>query len=178
VCDREHTANCPEIVVGKLDRWRAAVTQLHADYYSQAWGFGDFFSRKVADDMAAFLARYDADVDRIWSVVAQGRICGSLTIDGSDSADNAAHLRWFITSNDVRGHGIGRRLMHEAMTFCTDRAFSTVYLTTFRGLDPARHLYEKFGFVLVNEQTDTTWGSAVLEQRFEIALGSHTSRNR
>jgi hypothetical protein len=45
--------------------------------------------------------------------------------------------------------------------------FGGVYLTTFAGLDPARHLYEDFGFRLTDERRGTTWGPELVEQRFE-----------
>jgi hypothetical protein len=37
-----------------------------------------------------------------------------------------------------------------------------------RGLNAARHLYEKAGFSLVEQQAGTQWGTQVNEQRFEL----------
>jgi hypothetical protein len=45
-----------------------------------------------------------------------------------------------------------------------------VYLTTFVGLDPARHLYEKWGLILCEETEDNTWGVTVKEQFFQLTL--------
>jgi hypothetical protein len=42
-----------------------------------------------------------------------------------------------------------------------------VYLTTFAGLDPARHLYEKWGFNLIEEEENNSWGVSMKEQMFE-----------
>jgi GNAT superfamily N-acetyltransferase len=52
------------------------------------------------------------------------------------------------------------------MDFCRRKGYSTVYLWTFEGLAAARHLYEKFGFTLVEQQRGDQWGSTVNEQRF------------
>jgi len=44
--------------------------------------------------------------------------------------------------------------------------FKRLYLSTFAGLDPARHLYEKFGFVLGEEQFDWFCSLGWLKMRF------------
>ena len=60
--------------------------------------------------------------------------------------------------------------MQEAVGFCREREYSRVFLWTFDGLDPARHLYEKFGFRLVQEIEGEQWGKRVLEQRLVLVL--------
>ncbi len=47
-----------------------------------------------------------------------------------------------------------------------EKNFQQVHLSTFAGLDPARHLYEKWGFQLVEEKEGDTWGVRVREQEF------------
>jgi hypothetical protein len=41
---------------------------------------------------------------------------------------------------------------------------------TFEGLDAARHLYEKNGFRLAEQQRGIQWGREVNEQRFVLPL--------
>jgi GNAT superfamily N-acetyltransferase len=79
-----------------------------------------------------------------------------------------AHLRWFIVSDALRGRGVGTMLMDAAMEFCRDKGYSQTYLWTFAGLSAARRLYEKAGFVLVEERSGAQWGVEVKEQRFEL----------
>lgn len=38
-----------------------------------------------------------------------GRIVGSVAIDGEDLAPGEAHLRWFILDDGCRGHGVGKK---------------------------------------------------------------------
>ena len=95
---------------------------------------------------------------------------GSIAIDGIDADGKGAHLRYFIVSDVLRGTGIGNRLINRAIEFCHARRYRCVYLWTFEGLDAARHLYEKLGFVLAEQFQGTQWGKAVNEQRFELAL--------
>jgi N-acetylglutamate synthase-like GNAT family acetyltransferase len=95
---------------------------------------------------------------------------GSISIDGTSELKNTAHLRWFIISDKLKGTGAGNYLMKKAVCFCQEAGFEKVYLWTFQGLVPARHLYEKFGFKLVEELPGEQWGTVVTEQRFELAL--------
>ena len=63
--------------------------------------------------------------------------------------------------------GIGKQLLGEAIRFCEQKNFQRVYLTTFVGLDSARHLYEKWGFKLIEEEENNSWGVSMKEQMFE-----------
>ena len=158
------------IITGYIPGIVGRVTELHAMYYHVHWGFGAFFEAKVASEMSEFISRYDESRDRIWCATVDDRIEASITIDGIHAEDIGAHLRWFITSDAVRGEGLGGRLIKEAMRFCRDKRYSRVYLWTFRGLESARHLYEKAGFSLVETRLGTQWGTQVNEQRYEVSL--------
>ena len=65
---------------------------------------------------------------------------------------------------------MGSRLLSTAMDFCRERQHRQVYLWTFKGLDPARHLYEKYGFKLTHEQQGSQWGTVVTEQKYVCEL--------
>lgn len=143
------------------------ITELHARYYAAHVGFGVYFESKVARELAAFCEGYDETRDGLWLAVRDGQIEGSIAIDGSHADTDGAHLRWFITSDALRGSGAGSALLQQAMDFCDARGYHKVYLWTFDGLQAARHLYEKHGFRLVLQQAGRQWGAQVQEQRFE-----------
>jgi GNAT superfamily N-acetyltransferase len=143
------------------------VAELHAQYYSKLVGFGLPFEAKVARELADFCERYDPQRDALWLVLQDGQVEGSLAIDGTHADQDCAHLRWFITSDKVRGTGVGTMLLSLAMDFCQSRHDGRVYLWTFEGLHAARHLYEKAGFRLQHQQRGQQWGTEVNEQRFE-----------
>jgi N-acetylglutamate synthase-like GNAT family acetyltransferase len=146
------------------------VTELHAMYYSKHWGFGLFFEARVAAELSAFLQRFDPDRDGFWTANRDGQVEGSIAIDGAKARTEGAHLRWFIFSDALRGQGAGNRLMEKAIGFCRQKQYSRVFLWTFQGLNPARHLYEKHGFRLAEETEGKQWGTPVLEQRFVLDL--------
>ncbi|MEL7154655.1 MAG: GNAT family N-acetyltransferase, partial [Pseudomonadota bacterium] len=130
--------------------------------------FGAFFETKVAIEMAEFVRRADRPRNHIWSVSDADGFLSSLTLDGDDAQNGLSHLRWFITSDRARGQGLGKALMQTMLTQASADDMQGVYLTTFAGLDAARRIYDSFGFVLVHEASDTTWGTEVTEQRFEL----------
>jgi GNAT superfamily N-acetyltransferase len=145
-----------DYVPGALGR----VAELHGVYYHDHWKFGLFFEAKVAVELSEFLKRYDEIRDGFWPVLVDGRVEGSITIDGIDGENEGAHLRWFIISDVLRGKGAGNRLINTAISFCKSRHYNKIFLWTFEGLIPARHLYEN----------GTQWGTRVNEQRFECFL--------
>ncbi len=143
------------------------VVALHADYYAARWSFGRDFEAKVAQELGAFLAGFDAERDGFWAARLDGALAGSLSIHGRDADAGGARLRFFITDPAYQGRGLGAKLMAAAMTFCDGAGVARVWLTTFEGLDPARRLYERHGFRLVETQRGDQWGREVQEQTFE-----------
>ena len=159
-----------EMVKGYVPGALGRVAELHGVYYHDHWKFGLFFEAKVAVELSEFLKRYDVSRDGFWTVLVDGRVEGSIAIDGMHAGSEGAHLRWFIMSDLLRGKGAGNLLINAAISFCRNKFYNKVYLWTFEGLDAARHLYEKVGFKLVEEHKGTQWGTEVNEQRFECSL--------
>jgi ribosomal protein S18 acetylase RimI-like enzyme len=143
------------------------TVELHGSYYAANWDMGLYFEAKVATELAEFLSRFNPANDGAWFAQHNGKIIGSIFIDGSK--EDRARLRWFIIDPAYQGYGLGKRLMDAAMGFCREKGFERVYLTTFKGLNAARHLYEKHGFILQSEEDGShlTGKSSLIEQVFE-----------
>ncbi len=159
-----------ETIIGYTPGVIGRIAELHALHYSREWGFDHYFEGKVASELSGFINRYDDSRDRIWSLKVNSSIEASITIDSSSEEPGIAHLRWFIVSEKMKGTGTGNHLMKQAIDFCHDMRFKKVYLWTFQGLEPARHLYQKFGFELVEEFEGSQWGTLVTEQRYELEI--------
>lgn len=158
--------SAPVIVEGFRPGAIGRIAEMHGVYYSREWSFPPPFEARVAAGLADFVPRLGRDGNQIWLVLSGSDIRGSAAIDGEDLGNGKAHLRWVIIEDNLRGTGIGRRLVAEAMNFCDQRGFAETHLWTFKGLDAARHLYESFGFVLAEESLGNQWGTEVVEQRF------------
>jgi len=147
------------------------ITELHGMYYEDYWQMGVQFEARVAEGLAEFLCRFDASRDGLWILRANDdRVVGSIAIDGKQADTKAARLRWFIILPEYAGQGLGNQMLDEALNFCRNCGYHKVYLTTFAGLDAARHLYEKAGFHLIEEEVGNMWGKTVTEQVFEMEL--------
>lgn len=161
-----NTRSAIEIVSGYHPGMIGRITEMHGSFYAREHNFGSFFESKVAAGLAEFSGRLDSPDNQIWLAMLNGRIVGSVAIDGEDLGNNEAHLRWFILDDGCRGSGVGRKLIAEAMKFCDEKAFSAVQLWTFNKLAAARRLYESFGFELTKEWQGDQWGSSITEQQF------------
>ena len=144
------------------------IAELHSTYYYDHWKFELYFEAKVATELSEFLQRYDKSSDGIWLATVNGRVEGSIVIDGIHAETEGAHLRWFIISETLRGKGVAKKLINRAIDFCKSKGYKKIYLWTFEGLDTARHLYEGVGFKFIKQQSGVCWGTEVVEQYFEL----------
>ena len=158
-----------EYVAGCIGR----VIALHGTYYRQNWNLGRYFEASVAAGIGKFYLNFDAGRDGAWFALAGSTIVGGIFIVGTGEPAGEARLRWFIIDPAFQGQGIGHRLMNQAMAFCRDRGFQRIYLTTFPGLDAARHLYELHGFQLVAEADGAhlTGSNELVEHMYEYRPG-------
>ena len=158
-----------KVICGYQPGMIGRITEMHGSYYAREHNFGSFFEAKVAAGLADFAGRLDKPGNQIWLAMQNGRIVGSVAIDGEDLANGDAHLRWFILDDGCRGSGAGRKLIAAAMQFCDEQNFPAVQLWTFNKLTAARRLYESFGFELAKEWQGDQWGSTITEQQFTRA---------
>ncbi|WP_076658898.1 helix-turn-helix domain-containing GNAT family N-acetyltransferase [Yoonia rosea] len=156
-----------EIRQGYYSSVIASVVGLHATYYATNYGFGAVFERKVATEMSEFMGRLESPMNTTFSAFLGETLLGSVSLDGEDLGKGVGHLRWFIVSPESQGMGIGNLLLEKATSFVDATGFDRTRLWTFKGLDTARHLYEKHGFELTRETPGRQWGTEVIEQEFE-----------
>ncbi|NIQ39775.1 MAG: GNAT family N-acetyltransferase [Proteobacteria bacterium] len=146
------------------------ITEVHAVYYHQHWGFDVTFETQVGEELSEFIREFQEDRDGFWVATKGGRFAGSIVIDGRNVATEGARLRWFIVISDLQGTGIGKALMNRAVKFCEEKGYRRVYLWTFRGLEAARAVYEQHGFRLCVEKDVSQWGQNLKEQMFELSF--------
>lgn len=140
---------------------------LHGLLYAEEYGWDHTFEGYVAGPLAEF-GKSHTDRERIWIVEKDGAVAGSIGI--VEAAPESAQLRWFLLHPDLRGHGLGRRLIEQALQFCRDSHYSLVHLWTTSELRAATRLYQSAGFQLIEEKTHKIWGAMVTEQRYELRL--------
>lgn len=141
---------------------------LHGRYYAEHAGFGAFFEAKVAAEMAEFAERLNLTGVSLFQARCGTGPLGTVAIDMGDAEDGRAHLRWFIVDPAAQGRGIGSALIDRAKDAARQADARGIFLWTFDGLQAARAVYLKAGFRLVREHPGDTWGSKVIEQRYEF----------
>ena len=98
------------------------LTYLHGVLYAKEYGWDHTLEAYVAPPLAKF-ATSQTGRERIWIVEKDAEIAGSIAIVEGSEAE--AQLRWLLLRPDVRGHGIGRLLVEEAIAFCRDCGYSS-----------------------------------------------------
>ena len=146
------------------------ITELHAVYYHDVWGFDVTFETQVGAELSEFVRQFDENRDGLWVATKKGEFTGAIAIDGSDASGEGARLRWFIVDPQLQGSGIGKNLMMQSVEFCKQKRFPRVFLWTFKGLESARRLYEAAGFRLCEENRVAQWGQTIQEQKYELKL--------
>ena len=144
------------------------VISLHGSLYAREFGLDHTFEADVAKGLGEFAKGYDSSKDLFAVAEIDGRIVGSIVI--AAESDQLAKLRYFLVHPDARGHGLGRRLMQQALDFCRERGFRTVWLWTISELKTAAHLYREAGFEITEEKTHEIWGKIRTEQRYDLTL--------
>lgn len=150
-------------VVGK-------ITELHAVYYHENWGFDVTFETQVGAELSEFVRRFDENRDGLWVATRRGELAGAIAIDGTEASTEGARLRWFIVAPQFQKGGIGKNLILRAIAFCSQKGYPKIFLWTFKGLEDARRLYESQNFRLTEENQVAQWGQTIREQKYELEL--------
>jgi GNAT superfamily N-acetyltransferase len=115
-----------------------SIVCLHGVTYAREYGFDHTFEAYVAGPLAEF-AKSASATDRIWIAEQGDRIVGCIAIVAH--SPQVAQLRWFLVEERCRGAGLGKRLLNEALAFCTASGYQSVFLWTVSTLTAAAHVY-------------------------------------
>jgi GNAT superfamily N-acetyltransferase len=144
------------------------IIYLHGILYPREYGLGGTFEADVAIRFGEFVKTFDPRKDYIAVAEADGRVAGSIIVDSE--SDEVALIRWFLVHPDMRGRGVGRQLINDALAFSRERGFRKVRLWTMNEFKAAVYLYKEAGFVCTHEAPREIWGAARTEQEYELNL--------
>lgn len=144
------------------------IIELHGEIYErEAEGFGLRFEAFVAKTIAEFVLDNDSR-GRVWLAEQDGRLMACCAIAHREGG--LAQLRWVLARPEVRGIGLGRRLVEESLAYCRSQGFRGVFLETTDGLEASRRLYDSLGFRLVSETLEPLWDGEGVLIRMELGL--------
>ncbi|MFP3959071.1 MAG: GNAT family N-acetyltransferase, partial [Spirochaetaceae bacterium] len=87
-----------------------------------------------------------------------------------DEGNGRAQFRWFLTHPSVRGMGLGRALLTEAVAFARETGYREMFLLTGDFLPAAAHLYRDLGFRLLEERPFEGWDFSFVERTYSLDL--------
>ena len=126
------------------------MVRRHDEIYERELGWGPGFTKLVETIVTEFRTHHDPARERGWVAELDGEPVGMVLLVRLD--DEVAKLRILLVEPEVRGRGIGSRLVAECLDFARRVGYSKVTLWTDSGLDPARHIYQREGFHLVHAE--------------------------
>lgn len=144
------------------------IIDRHEKLYKSEYGFDKSFKNYVSDAIYKFTNTFDKDNENIWIAEHKGKTIGSIALVKVDNT--TAQLRWFLIEPNMRGAGLGKRLISTLLYFARQKGYTHIFLDTISDVHAARHLYKSNGFILSNKHSHNIWGKRLTEERWTMNL--------
>ena len=145
------------------------IIKRHRELYEHEYDFASLFGDYVEKYVVEFNKCYDKTKENIWIAEVNSEPVGVIAIAKLDN--DTAQLRWFLIEPEMRGKGLGSKLMKIAMDFCREKNYNHVLLWTADVLKTARHIYKNYGFNLTESVDNTSWTDKLIkEERWDLYL--------
>lgn len=139
-----------------------------AAYYAADHGFGRGFEGLIMEIGARFLADPHPGLEACFVAEVDGRMVGAVFVTHAD--EGVAKLRLLHVEAEMRGRGIGRRLVEAAIDFARATGHRRLTLWTNDILVDARRLYERAGFRCVAAEPHTMFGTPMVGETWDLDL--------
>ncbi len=143
------------------------VVERHGALYAREYGFDARFEALVARVAAGFLDNRDDPRQAFWIAELDGERVGSIGCGRGPDA-HTAKLRLLLLEPSARGHGVGKRLVAECVSFARAHGYGAMELSTVSILDTARSIYRAAGFELVAEADFDDWGPKLTDETWRL----------
>ena len=144
-----------------------SIIYLHGSLYAKEYDYDYTFEAYVAEPLGRF-AKKNNSRERIWIVESNEKVLGSIAL--CEVSKSEAQLRWFLISPELRGQGIGKRLIQSLLDFAKEQGYESISLWTVKELEAARNIYTSFDFKLTQEIEHSIWGGIHSEQKYSLLL--------
>ncbi|MFI5607629.1 GNAT family N-acetyltransferase [Amycolatopsis sp. NPDC051903] len=145
------------------------VVHRHGTLYAREYGLDERFEALVARVVAEFADHRDDPRQAAWIAELGGERVGSVFCTSGDD-EHTAKLRLLLLEPAARGHGVGKRLVHECVEFARHRGYRRLELWTLSMLDAARGIYRRAGFELAGTEPTDAFGPLVTGETWRMEL--------
>jgi DNA-binding MarR family transcriptional regulator/GNAT superfamily N-acetyltransferase len=144
------------------------VIERHGAIYAAEYGWDASFECLVAQIVGEFRGHIAGSRERAWIATVDGRRAGCVFL--MRKSDPVAKLRILLVEPWARGLGLGGKLVRACIEGAEALGYRRMTLWTNSILHAARRLYEREGFVLVDEAPHRSFGDDLVGQTWERAL--------
>ena len=144
------------------------IVHRQAILYAEEYGWDGTYEALAAEIVAQFIKNYDPKCERCWIAEKDGERVGAVFV--AKASDETAKLRLLHVEPEVRGLGIGKRLVDECVRFARQAGYQKMTLWTQDILHAARHLYKQAGFRIVREEQHHSFGKDLTAETWELDL--------
>jgi len=145
------------------------IIHRQAILYAEEYGWTQDYEALVASILARFVETFDPAREAAWVAEVNGRVVGSIFLVRGD-APGVGKLRLLYVEPEMRGTGVGKLLVEACVARARAVGYQTLVLWTNSVLTAARRLYERAGFVLVEEEPHHAFGHDLVSQTWSLKL--------
>jgi DNA-binding MarR family transcriptional regulator/GNAT superfamily N-acetyltransferase len=144
------------------------VAHRHGVVYAQEYGWDATFEALVAQIVSDYILNLNPGRERCWIAEMDGEIVGSAFVVQANP--ETAKLRLLLVEAKARGLGLGTRLVEECIRFARRSGYKKLTLWTNSVLVAARHIYQKSGFKIVEQEAYHNFGKDLVSETWELVL--------
>jgi RimJ/RimL family protein N-acetyltransferase len=146
-----------------------AVVRMHGLFYARDHGLDPTFEAMVAQRLGELTRRgWPAAGEGLWIAEHEGEPAGSITL--ADEGGGLARLGHFLLHPDLRGQGLGPRLVNAALERARDGGQRRIELLTFSELTAAARIYRAAGFERESAERRSLWGRELEIETYALRL--------
>jgi GNAT superfamily N-acetyltransferase len=144
------------------------LIHIHGVQNLRDYGFNEIHEAYCARIATDFMLDPNPGRSRVWLTRKDGAVIGSVFI--CELPGDVAQLRLLFVDASVRGLGLGRWLVEEAVQYCREAGFKSICLWTVEGLDRAKSVYTSLGFAVTQSKPNQDWREQSREVRYDLGL--------